>query len=196
MQQEQKFASLLFAYLFNPQTKLIPPDESTEGVSSRFARQYLIPLSLLPALSFGIVKIVNALSMGNVIPAQMFADFFGIVISGVISFVVAHFWSVIVDGLVAAKGITAKTPRGYFVTAYTATPWFVTYALFPLIHGFSFIGFIWIAVRMRAALEHIASIPKQQSLKLAIAVCFMWIAAFLFFNLVFAGLMSMLTIAG
>lgn len=193
---QEKFSQLLFSYLFNPQSKLSAPDENQENASSIFARRYLIPLSLLPALSFGIVKLIYAATSESLIPGQIFADLFGIVISGVISFVVAHFWSVIVDGLVAAKGVTVKTARGYFVTAYTATPWFVTYALFPLIHGFSFIGFIWIAVRMRAALEQIAGIPKQQSLKLAIAVCFMWVAAFLFFNLVFAGLMSMLTVTG
>ncbi len=161
---------------------------SSKEQSIGIFKEYLLWVSIIPAVSFGFTKVFYFLSGKAELVAA--TDLFGVIFSGLIAIALSHFWSVIIDGLMAAKNINQKF-SGYLVTSYLATPWFISYAFFPLIQGFALIGLILIVIRIRPALILLCGVPETESFRLSIATIALWLGAFLFSNLVFVGFLAL-----
>ena len=156
-----------------------------DGSASGIYKRYLLPLALCPSAVFLITALLFPMT-----PQPVSVLLIGIILMSGISMVLTHLWSLLAEALLVARNYPCSRVDALKITAIATTPWFLVFSFFPLIGGSVIIGALWAATLIRPSIERFADVSQKDARKISAALFMSWIAAYLFSNLFFIGILS------
>lgn len=179
-------------FLFRALKMLIQPSSEwtaikAEQISSvELFKGYAIPLCLIPfAVSLPIV----------LHPDFYLSPVFGVIINLLIfsiSLFLLHIVSVVVETLSTQMKAPCDRITAMKLSYYSATPALIMLALFPLLQGFSLLGFVWAFILFIAGTNTLLPIPSGSRFRFFSATALLTIAALFMLNLFVVGMITII----